>query len=136
MVGTDLIYADTSALVKLVQDEKESTGLREWLAGHKPVVVTSDLTTTELLRVCRTAAPDALPQVMKMLTGLLRIPLSPSLCRSAGVSVPLPLKSLDALHIATAMLLGEEIQGVLTYDRQMIKGAHAVGLTTFSPGAD
>ena len=80
-------------------------------------------------------APDSLPAVMQMLTGLIRIPLSRSLCRSAGISVPLPLKSLDALHVATAMLLGEEIQAVLTYDRQMINGAHAVGLETVSPGA-
>lgn len=79
--------------------------------------------------------PDALPEVMQMLDGLIRIPLSRSLCRSAGISVPLPLRSLDALHVATAMLLGEEIQAVLTYDRQMINGAHAVGLATISPGA-
>lgn len=135
MVGRELIYADTSALVKLVQDEKESAELRQWLSRHQPIIATSDLTTTELLRVCRMNVPDALPEVMQMLDGLIRIPLSRSLCRSAGISVPLPLRSLDALHVATAMLLGEEIQAVLTYDRQMINGAHAVGLATISPGA-
>ena len=135
MVGLNLVYADTSALVKLVQNEAESSDLRKWLSQHQPLIATSDLTTTEILRACRTSAPEAVLEVTQMLTKFVRIPLSRSLCHSAGVSVPLPLKSLDALHVATAMLLSEEILGVLTYDRQMIRAAHALGLPTFSPGA-
>ena len=130
-----ITYVDTSALAKLFLPEQETAFLREWLDANTTVLATSNLTTTELLRACRKRSPLLVPRAQTVLSGIFRIPLSSDICYSAGVAVPLPLKSLDALHVATALYLGEDVKGILTYDKQMIASARAAGLATFSPGA-
>ena len=45
------------------------------------------------------------------------------------------LATLDSIHVATAITLGHQIEGIITYDKQMISNAAVMGIKVLSPGA-
>lgn len=127
------VYADTSALVKLVVYERESHALHEWITTEKPTVITSDLSRTELLRAVRRVAPDRLTRARSVLGGTEVLTMPTSVFDQAGGLAPDHLRSLDALHIASALTLGDDLHAILAYDSRMIVAAHSHGLKTISP---
>jgi len=130
----DVVYADTSALVKLVAPEPESVALRAWLAERTWVV--SDLHRTELRRAARRtgAGTEAvLARAEALLAELDTIRLDGSVFDAAGRLEPVALRSLDALHLAAALRLGPDLAGLVTYDDRLIAAAHRHDITTWSP---
>lgn len=129
-----LLYLDSSALVKLVVSERESTALQSELARW-PEQASSVIAEVEVhraaLRVGRSSA-DAAAVVARLTRIALDDPLRAA-SQSVGSSV---LRALDAIHLATALSLGDDLGAFCCYDRRLLGDAEAVGLTVLSPGLD
>jgi predicted nucleic acid-binding protein len=126
-------YLDTSALVKLVVAEQQTAALRAWLSAEPREPVASDLVRTELLRAVRRAAPDRLVDARSVLKGLTLLRVPAAIFEAAGRLDPQELRSLDAIHIAAALDLGDDLSGMVTYDRRLEVAAAANGITVTSP---
>lgn len=128
-----LIYADTSALVKLVLPEAESEALEAWQATMEARFITSDLTRTELMRAVRRTNPKLMTDATEFMVKVAFIPLDYSVYDEAGVIPPPELRSLDAIHLTAARLAGRQLDGILTYDERLAEAAQAFGIRVFSP---
>jgi predicted nucleic acid-binding protein len=128
-----VFYLDTSAAVKLVVAEPGTTALRRWLASRDGAMVSSDLLRTELLRATRRAAPEQMVQARAVLDALILLTLSSAVFERAAMLEPDLLRSLDALHLAAALELGDELKGMVTYDRRLAEGAKALGVQVVAP---
>ena len=126
-------YLDTSAAVKLVVAEPGSRGLRRWLTGRDSQIVASDLVRSELLRATRRSAPEQVVQARAVLDALVLLSMPTSVFERAAMLEPELLRSLDALHLASALELGDELEGIVTYDGRLGAAATAVGVTVVAP---
>lgn len=126
-------YLDTSALVKLVVSESHSAALRAWLEARPRRPVSSDLARTELLRAVRRTAPELAVlarQVLEVLT-ILRLPTATF--ETAALLEPTGLRNLDAVHLAAALSLGDELEAIVTYDERLAEAATMVGVGIIGP---
>lgn len=128
-----MYYLDTSAAVKLLIPEEGTNSLIRWLVSHEDRVFSSDLLRTELLRVTRRAAPDLMVQARALLDALVLLTLSTELCERAAILEPRPLRSLDAIHLAAAMEMGDDLRGLVTYDQRLAACAESLGIEALSP---
>src|SRR5947207_1240500 len=103
-----VVYADSSALTKLVLDEAESDILRDYLASVAQLF-SSALVLTELLRATRRLRQDREVRALRILDDVTLIALDEPLLRMAARIEPTRLRSLDAIHIASALTLGSEL---------------------------
>ena len=126
-------YLDTSALVKLVVAERESDPLRQWLAVEERDPVSCDLVRTELLRAVRRVAPERLVRARLVLDAVTLVQTGTSVFESAGRLDPDGLRSLDALHVAAALELGDDLRGMVTYDERLAAAATANGIPVLAP---
>jgi len=127
-------YLDTSAAVKLVVAERDTAALTAWLADHDDEVVSSDLLRTELLRATRRGAPHAMPRARAVLDSLTVLTVPTSTFERAADLDPDLLRSLDAVHLAAALELGDELDGLVTYDDRLADEARFHGITVIAPG--
>ncbi len=128
------IYLDTSALVKLIQDEAETPELRAYLAEHFGYV-TSALSEVELMRAAHRKGNAQMLQVRDVLDRLSIIGLGPTVLRSASnLLAGTSLRTLDAIHLAAASAI-PDLTCICTYDNRMIDSANALGLHCSSPGS-
>ena len=134
-----MIYLDSCAMVKLVVPEPESPALVEWLRHQTgDQMVTSTLAEIEVPRALRRNAPRALGLVSRMLTRVDRFEVDAPVRATAGAYVDPHLRSLDAIHLATAENLvasGKRVTAFVTYDKRLAAAAAEAGLTVVSPGA-
>ncbi len=128
-----MFYLDTSAAVKLVVAERGSAALRRWLAGRDGQIVSSDLLRTELLRMTRRAAPEQMVQARAVLDSVILLKLSTAVCERAAVLESDLLRSLDALHLAAALEIGDDLEALVTYDQRLAEGAEALGVRVVAP---
>jgi uncharacterized protein len=128
-------YLDTSACFKLVITEDDSAALRSWIDEGSPRFVASDLLRVETLRACRRQSTQAIVRAREVLESITLIPITTTLSQAAAHVDPLDLRSLDAIHLATALALGDDISGILTYDSRLAQGAEAHGLRVITPSA-
>ena len=128
-----MFYLDTSAAVKLVVVERGSKALRRWLASRDGEIASSDLLRTELLRATRRTAPEQMVQARAVLDSLILVTLSTAVCERAAMLEPHLLRSLDSLHLAAALELGDELEGMVTYDRRLAEGARGLGIGVIAP---
>ena len=128
------IYLDSSAVVKLVVREAESNSLRGFLRDH-PVRVSSALARVEVVRAVRSQGSEAQRRANELLGRVRLLRLDDEVLTAAGILAPGVLRSLDAIHLASAAVFGLELQGLVTYDRRMAEAAKLVGITTFTPGS-
>jgi len=127
-----VLYLDSSALVKLLLIERETVALREHLRGSQ-ALATSVLAMTEVLRAVRRAAPDREADVRPALSNLVLLDLSVEVLERAAAVPPPTLRTLDAIHIATALALGDELDALVTYDARMAGAARLAGLRVDAP---
>lgn len=127
-------YLDTSAAVKLVVAERDTAALTAWLADHDDEVVSSDLLRTELLRATRRGAPHAMPRARAVLDSLTVLTVPTSMFERAADLDPELLRSLDAVHLAAALELGDDLDGLVTYDDRLADAARFHGITVIAPG--
>jgi predicted nucleic acid-binding protein len=132
-----VIYLETSALVKLIRIEVESSALGEWLDDRTEVRwITSVLTEAELPRAIRAVAPEGLPAVPSVLARLDRFEID-SVIRSTAAAYPnATLRSLDAIHLATAQTAASAapLTAVVTYDNRLREAAESLAMTVVAPG--
>ena len=128
-------YLDASALVKLATPEAETDALRAEL-GTYDVRVTSRLATVEVARALRrrgAASAGLGDAVAEAFTGLAVVELDEAIAEPAGRIDPPTLRSLDAIHLASALALGSELGAVVTYDTRLADAARAAGLEVIAP---
>lgn len=120
-------YLDTSAFLKLVVAEEHSDAMRAWFAEHQPAW-SSQLLRTEALRAATRLGVDhevvdeAPETVSLVLPGA-------STFQIAGGLGPMTLRSLDALHLGTALEVRGDLDGLVTYDDRMAEGASSDSLS-------
>jgi predicted nucleic acid-binding protein len=129
-----LIYLDSSALVKLAITEPESAGLLSWLAAQPNLVrVASTVIRVEVPRAVWRAEPSALPESYLVIRRTTEIELSDEvLSKAAGVK-PVTLHAIDAIHLASALVLRRELTAFVSYDKRLLAAAKEAGLPTASP---
>jgi predicted nucleic acid-binding protein len=126
-------YFDTSALVKLVVAEAESAALIAWLSALDRHPVVSDLARTELVRAVSRAAPERLERVRYVLASVALVQVTPAILQEAGRLRPETLRSLDGIHLATALVLDDELESFVTYDERLADAARFHGLPVTTP---
>ena len=138
IVDEPVLYADASALVKLVRDEPESPALRAYISGAN--LVSSELILTEIPRaVRRVAVRDRTPSLALLLARAAHLidalalrPIDRALLAVAGAISEPALRTLDAIHVASAVELDPAT--FVTYDERQAAAARLAGLRTMAPG--
>ena len=134
-----MIYLDSCAIVKLIVPEVESSALIDWLNAHSVESIgTSMLTEVEVPRALRRARPDRLALMAGTLVRFNRFEIDAPVRATAGAYTEPNLRSLDAIHLATAENLlasGKRITAFVTYDKRLASAAVEAGLTVVAPGA-
>jgi len=126
-------YLDSSAFIKLVVEEMESAAVRSFLASRVARRVSSALLRTESLRAVRNLGPDALATVREGLRRVDLIGIDDRILDAAGTIEPRVLRTLDAIHLATALAVGDDLEAIVTYDERMVEAARLMGLSTATP---
>lgn len=129
------VYADASALVKLVVEEPESSALRGFLEVHDPTLASSALALVEVLRAVRVAGlgGDGVRRAREELDATDVVELDRELLEAAVSWTSAEVRTLDAIHLASALRVGA--REFLVYDRRLADAAAAAGLEVLSPGA-
>jgi predicted nucleic acid-binding protein len=125
-------YLDSSAIVKLAVREPETAVLRKYLRGKRPTV-TSALALTEVARALLPLGREAVERGEDVLTRIEIVRVNDRVLRAAGRLLPAELRSLDAVHLATAQQLGDDLARVCTYDDRMVAAATSLGLPVVTP---
>ena len=130
---TVALYLDTSALVKLVVAESETAALRAWLQDQGSELVACDLARTELMRTIRRVASDRIMQARAVLDTVTLLGATAAVFEAAGRLDPPALRSLDAIHLASALDVGDDLDGLVTYDDRLVAAARSNGVTVVTP---
>lgn len=125
-------YLDASAIVKLAVAEPESAALRRYLR-RRPTLVSSALSRTEVARALLPLGGTAVERGEQVLSRIDLIRISDRVLRDAGRLRPELLRSLDAIHLATARLLRADLDRLVTYDARMSTAAADAGLPVTAP---
>lgn len=126
-------YLDSSAIVKMVLEEPESESLKKYLDSEM-CLVSSTLAWTESHRAVLPYGLGAVRKVREVLGVFDLIEISASILMTAAVLQPASLRSLDAIHLATAATLGDSLSRFIAYDKRLLRSAVAQGWDTHSPG--
>jgi len=127
-----LTYVDSSAIVKLVVAEPESKALRRYLTRRQPLV-SSALARTEVARALMPIGPEAVARGEQALRRIELLRVNDRVLADAGRLEPAELRSLDAIHLASARQLGSSVRQIVTYDERMAGAARANGWSVAAP---
>ncbi len=127
-----LTYVDSSAIVKLVVAEPESKALRRYLARRQPLV-SSALARAEVARALMPSGEDAVARGQDVLRRVQLLRVNDRVLIEAGRLKPTELRSLDAIHLASASQLGASVGQIVTYDERTAEAAKAIGWSVASP---
>lgn len=125
-------YLDSSAIVKLAVAEPESGPLRRYLRRRKPYV-SSALARAEVARALLPLGSAAQGRGEAVLARIGLIRVSDTVLRAAGRLLPEDIRTLDAIHLATAQQLGDDLARIVTYDTRMKAVADGLGLDVTAP---
>jgi predicted nucleic acid-binding protein len=128
-----VLYLDSSAIAKLVVSEPETSQLVDVVRAD-PEVISSALAWTEVVRAVRRAGGRA-ARAKTVLEGIALVPIDDGIIREAADLAPPTIRTLDAIHLATAISVGEELASIVTYDLRLAEAASAAGLQVLRPGA-
>jgi predicted nucleic acid-binding protein len=128
---TGVAYADASALVKLILLEAESGAVHRWFT-EAPRIATSRVGVVETIRASSRRNHDP-AQRDRVLEEVEIIDLNTAIAAAAAALHPPLLRTLDAIHLATAMALMPELDAFVTYDDRMAEAARALGLPVVQP---
>jgi uncharacterized protein len=129
-----VIYLDTSAAAKLVLAEVESVALTTYLVERIAVpLVSSALLYPELVRAAARQRPDLLGRAMVLTQRVITVPLASDIVSSAATVGGPSVRTLDALHLATAKAIAEGLEAFVTYDRRQADAAASEGLPVAAP---
>ena len=124
-------YVDASALVKLALDEPDGAAMRHWYREHERVA-SSRIGIIETHRAVRRKVDDA-AHLEAILRSVEVMELDPAIARAAMAIGPASLRSLDAIHLSSALALRPDLDAFVTYDERLAEAARAVGLPVVQP---
>lgn len=128
-----ILYLDASALIKLVFEEPETSGLAVFLRTW-PARASSSVARVEVLRTAQLVHDDLVTgHARRILAHVNLIHPDDVLLAAATRLEPTSLRALDAIHLATALSLGSELGGMVVYDRRLATAARDAGLEVFAP---
>ncbi|MGH3656507.1 MAG: type II toxin-antitoxin system VapC family toxin [Micromonosporaceae bacterium] len=133
-----MIYLDTSAIIKLIRPEPESGALADWIDQRRgeEMLASSALAEVEVPRGLRRTEPELLAAVPAVLAHLAICEIDETVRATAGAYTDPNLRSLDAIHLATAqVVLGADLSAFVTYDKRLLAAAEAFEVPTAHPGA-
>jgi predicted nucleic acid-binding protein len=125
-------YLDSSAIVKLVVNEPESRAQRQYHRRPRPFV-SSSLARAEVTRAVLPQGERALRQTQQVLSSIDLLRISDRVLTAAGTELPADIRTLDAIHVATASMLGDSLGPFICYDDRLIEAVRARGWTTHAP---
>lgn len=126
-----MYYLDASAILKLIIEEKESNKLEKFI---KTKSCTSKISRIEVMRVINRTIPEASESAQQILARFDYVNITDLVIRTAESFLGLPtLRSLDSIHVASALSISNEIEGIISYDKKMITNAKSLGLLVYSP---
>jgi predicted nucleic acid-binding protein len=129
-----MIYLDSSALLKLLFEESESAALASWIAERADTpTVSSELAKVEVIRATRRLDAAAVPAARALVSQLDLIPLNGGLIEEAADAGDPLLRTLDAIHLASALSIRGELTAFVAYDSRLITAARDAGIDTISP---
>jgi predicted nucleic acid-binding protein len=129
-----MIYLDSAAVVKLVHAEAESQALRDWLDERAETGWTSSvLVEIESSRALARHAPEAVTRLHPILDLIDVVELAPRIRVLAQTVRPTTVRSLDAIHLGTALCLRPQPTSFITYDKRLADAARAAGLPVDMP---
>ena len=124
-------YIDSSAIIKLIKPELETKTLLQQLP---PSITTSQLSRVEVIRAINLNFAELLEDAYDILLDIPMVAVDHSVLLGAeNLPAFIKLRALDSIHMATAFSMKSEIEGVVTYDKEMVKAASALGFKTMSP---
>lgn len=125
-------YLDSSAILKLIFDEKERAALLKVLTSSS---FTSTISRIEIKRTVNRVLPSSLNLAEKELSKIELVPIAQSILSMAeNFPTTVTLRSLDSLHVASVLFLNGSVEGLISYDKQMITNATALGIKVIHPG--
>jgi len=124
-------YIDSSAIVKLAIAEEDSAALRRYVVQRR--LVSSAVARTEVGRALLPKGVRAVARGVDVLAVIELVAVSRRVLEGAVEPLPVELRSLDAIHLATAQLLGDDLARLVTYDERMASAARSFGWTVLSP---
>ena len=130
-----MIYLDASALVTLVAGRQYADALRGFLAGRPGMPMgTSTIGFVESVRTLDTIGdyPTAMADLERSFTEI----LVTEEVRDAAARVPSGVRTLDAVHVASALVVGQALDTLVSYDKRMLEVARSMGLPTAAPGLE
>ena len=129
-----MIYLDSAAVVKLVHAEPESQALRDWLDERAETGwISSVLVEIESFRALARHAPAAVARLHPVLDQIELIDLSTRIRILAQTVQPAAVRSLDAIHLGTALHARSMLTSFVTYDKRLLDAAVAAGLPALAP---
>ena len=129
-----LYYADTSAVIKLLVDESHSKAFAAFYDAHADAEwISSDLLRIEVARTVARVRPTLMPDARELLLAFSYIAIDGEIVEGAMNEPDRSLRSLDAIHLATARILGEELDALVSYDDRLLGAATEAGMVTISP---
>lgn len=128
-----VLYVDSSALCKLVAEEEHTAAMHQLWTTHDGDLVSSELARIEVMRQAGRCVPPRGSEARAVLDALVLVPLLTRITQGAGTLGPPSLRSLDALHLMTALELGDDLVGVVTYDERQAEAARHLGLPVITP---
>jgi uncharacterized protein len=129
-----LYYADTSAVIKLLVEESHSKAFAAFYDEHSDAEwVSSALLRIEVTRAVTRAMPALLPDARDLLLAFSVVAIDDDIVETAMNEPDRGLRSLDAIHLATARVLGEDLAAIVSYDDRLLKAATDAGMNTASP---
>jgi predicted nucleic acid-binding protein len=131
-VASTLLYLDSSAIVKLVVPEAETAALRRSLRSW-PERVSSVVARIEVERVARRIGGGVVRRAGSVLARLAFVGLDPRVVEGAGRAEPPELRTLDAIHLATALSLGTDLGALCAYDSRLAEAAVSAGIEVIAP---
>ena len=129
-----MLYLDSSAIVKLVVREPGSSALVD-VVSSDPDVVSSAIAYTEVMRAVRRAGGPS-RRAEQVLRSIALVPVDQAILGEASTLAPTSLRTLDAVHLASALSLRPDVDGFVSYDDRLSRAATAAGLLLRVPGAD
>ena len=131
-MSVGICYLDASAFVKLLSPERESIALKEFLEDH-PGQTSSAILDIEAHRVATRLGPAVEARVARLLAPLNLVPLNAEVRALARIVAPPALRTLDAIHLASAIGLGADLGVFVAYDNRLLEAAAQAGLPVAAP---
>ncbi|HEY5247558.1 MAG TPA: type II toxin-antitoxin system VapC family toxin [Dermatophilaceae bacterium] len=129
-----MIYLDSSALLKLLFEESESAALAQWISERSSTpLVSSELARVEVVRAARRLDAKVVPAARALMSQLDLIPLHTGLLDEAADVGELLSRSLDAIQLASALSIRDDLTAFVAYDNRLIAAAETAGIESIRP---